>query len=1729
MNIRELLRTKLAELDPALDTADGSYADRVVITPVANALSSDLITVDTRQFLLQKYAEAFPTMPVARGDAISDILISAAEVFFSAYRQQLSLLQNAQSISKVDLLSDADADALAANWLVGRAVGAPATGSVTVVVDRLTAISMDAASTTFFTATGLAFVPVGSVYISSNQLQSGQIATSRYSFDVEVAALADGPTGNILAGEILSVTGIGNVVSVTNKQAFTGGVSGDTTEGLLTTKLPRAISERSLVTARGISARLGTSYQAITGVQVIGLDDPEMERDAVTAESFADVAFTGLARVIGKTVQLSCISVADAAQVTDGMRVVLYSRAAGVTRRATFTITAIVSQSASPLTREADINVWARLDEKPEGGYYYVAVLSRARALLDGRQVNNDVHLGGRTDIYLRPRDEKMVEFSSAIAPDMRTLLSGVGVLSVSGPAVTLGAQGAPDVNFWESVLQIGATTYDVLYGERLPDGNIRVYLEGEDYPVYSPGASWTIIRDMVADISGGKLAIYPRTSAAQGLIVSGSIGAQFLDASASLNVAQLATANIRQGDTINLLSDSTNFTIDRVVGARVYVVGGVRRTIAPTPAIIYRTVQSMPTPVGIIGSIVVRGESLPYGRALGMHIESLGSEGPAKIEQSGVVAPSLYYALRALYAEAGIDCGNILLSHTLNAYEIVGVRVQDEVVDSADGVDTLTTPASLRYSRSHTAPPFGTTVVLAADSSAQVTGDTLYRARPHELLLWNELFAPGTRNIFICPSTSLRGDTQNAPDHTIGEGDVLRIHVGPNAGSYLIAGVVYMEIESSGDYPFTRSRPIAGVVLPATAGQHVTMRNTVGAVHKVACIKIHGEFPVNEHEHIEQSIVVQPAPEAATVEYFIASNKVRPLSLGAVRNMFVGGNFAVTVGRPTDTEGLLAISPHNAILSGDAPTKVPSTYKVTAVDFSIHAPARGTAQIISEDASCVAVAPTPSMVPLDVMLRGLKSSTPAEPYRIPSFSRGTWGSTEIVASPIFSSLYADMRFGLPRDRVHSISDAYIYSHDRVSAQDIQDHGRAVTLEIPTRALSGPVNLAIHDEIYLSSTPDIIVEDIAVYIAPVEFTGYGLVDDTVGFELGDAVGSFATGAFLRQRYARSLSWRNAAGVTLSAVLSRYPYFAFFTNTAPVDHFTIGVDTLVNVQGASVTVRVLTQPETRYTAPNFARPSDRPLLNLATIGPEDTDIQVLQPIEGGQGTTLPPIGSLLRLQHRGEVLTRNVVGVVGNIIKIDAPITTRCAKVLAYGLCYVNTETGDIYLGSGRDYVISGSGVQLPAATSYDTLLYAGGATRPLYASDVNKTQIILWGVSENYMTLAPTDSAPLNPPDDVFAPIRTHLGTARVASVSSTTQVSPTLGTSYITSQTIRCAQTPWRETEIDARASCISGDLLRCFFQLVDDTVDVPDVAGDVHALTTVQAFEQIPTTYNLAATSLTHPNRHFVLEQRGSVGRPQGELFRYAEVEGVDVLVGFDINNPYRVLTPFVSNEFDITALRLSQSPSGRTVPVTNAVGDGYQLSTPSRRDSRSVREVVHVVLPHARKDVLDESVAVRATYTPVVTQTQTLLSSPDERAVCSDAVARRMAPGYIGVHLQYEGGPTELVMQGRIRALLQNAISQGAALSASDIVALAINIGAQRVTTPIDMYICVEDMSRVRHRRAIVSTIDATQLLHMDCTYRITSLEAAPADGTMIMGAAIRAVRETFIGAQIGNGGA
>jgi hypothetical protein len=80
----------------------------------------------------------------------------------------------------------------------------------------------------------------------------------------------------------------------------------------------------------------------------------------------------------------------------------------------------------------------------------------------------------------------------------------------------------------------------------------------------------------------------------------------------------------------------------------------------------------------------------------------------------------------------------------------------------------------------------------------------------------------------------------------------------------------------------------------------------------------------------------------------------------------------------------------------------------------------------------------------------------------------------------------------------------------------------------------------------------------------------------------------------------------------------------------------------------------------------------------------------------------------------------------------------------------------------------------------------------------------------------------------------------------------------------------------------------------------------------------------------------------------------------------------------------------------------------------------------------------------------------------------------------------------------------------------------------MGAARVETPVEMYVCVEDMSRVRHRREILDILSVGQLLHVDVTRRILSVQAAPLD-TALLGARIVVTRGTGVNTTIGSGGA
>lgn len=1730
MDIRELLRARLAQLDPALDTSDGSYADRTVLTPITDALGADPLALDPREFLTTKYAEAFPSMPLARGDAISDILISAAEVFLAGYRQQLSLLRNAQSISRVDLLSDEDADALAANWFVGRAAGAAAAGIVRVTVDRATPVALSRVTTVFRTLSGVRFSPDVDEVVSSERIAAGRVASNRYTFDVRVTATDTGSAGNIVAGEIYDVVGIGNVISVTNPSAFYGGVTGDTTEGLLSTKLPRAISERSLVTARGIIARIAASFSNASAVQVIGLDDPEMERDAVSADAMSDVHYTGVALVLGRTALLSCTALHPAAQLSVGMRVRMRApEGDGYTLR----VTELLDDAGVSLLRDADHSAWVRVDRAIGDGVYIVAAGTPSSAVLAGRQVGDAVHLGGRVDVYLRPNDEQPIELATTTASHIPAAIFGVGGRLVSGNSLSLTTNAELPRDTGMSVLEVSGTLYQVLYCESVKRRELRVYVLG-DMPEMTRATPWALHRVVGAELTGGRKTIFPNSTETQ-LSVSGPLGSDFLTAAGSTR--ELAVAGVASGDIVELTSGTASFTVARVEGVRIYTRSPLHVTVPPTPATIQRAKESTPSPLGAMRSVVLAGEALEYKYPLGARTTSLSAEGAPRVSQRGFVAPSLCYAMRSALATGRL--GHTLISHSVRGYSIL----YPNAVEDTLGAGVVRNYVTLPYSRTHHDPQPGASVVVAmargaaelplisAGPGSAVPGtehQRLAKSAAHELELWGELFVPGTRNIFITLSDTDADEPYHA-QNTVRPYDVLRVYDGPNRGSYLIAAVTHGTIVLD---PFAAT--LSG---NDNATLRADMQNGTSVTRRFSCIKIFGEFPVRELEHVERDIILN-AHDTIVLKHAHGNDDVTvtPLVLEELAAA-LSGEYALGRRDTTLMGGLRALG--DTCLYGtvddDAATSplIRTGASARQCNFAIIPAARGEARLVQEGSAAYARAATPSVVPLPVALRALTDFQITE-YRTPAPSEITWGETSLLVTDS-GLLYDTPRTDLVPRKVRRFAPTHMASHDLLTQADLVSPD-CVTLDVDPDVLLSPCDLLVHEEVYLDYRATLSSSVTKLTYVPVQLVGTALTTDPQEISVDDRNGNpqtvrVVTAATLRAQFdATQLSSTNAAGVTLDTVLRSYALFALVGTDPVSDIFTFGPDYAIQSQGGG-SIRFILQPERLYHSVQTTASS--PVLSLATIGPGDRELRLVGQSLLSTAEPSVPVGSMLRITHRGEQLERTVVGTDGDVVYFDEPILTRDAAVRAYGMCVFDVDNGDVYLAAPSDYAVTSDGFGTTSPNMLNTYLHQGGASRPLSVTDAGRAQLTLWAVSESYLSLSANDEVVAGlGEDDVFAPMRQHLGSADVATVTNTTAVSPTTGAEYIISQRIRCSATPWLDAQIRDEMQNRNESYVLCCFVLTDTSVPLPTVAGDVHAVSTVQVFEQSPEVYHIAARSLDGDGSVALTTRRGDVEGPSyaqlSSVFRYELVDNLYVLASFDKNNPYNIRTSRTHGPFSVAATQLSQSPVGQTCPISHADGDGFWLDDTNRGYARSPSEQLHVLVDARSPERVGAQLSVNALFSALPGQVQALVSSRSERAVCADTRARRMPTAYVGLYASYDGGPSEEIMGARVRDVIVSALRGGAALSVADIMALMINMGATRVYAPIELYVCVEDMSRVRHRREIADTLTATQLRHIDATARIISVEAAPLDRALL-GAQIVVRRGATTQTQLGNGGA
>lgn len=1650
MDIRQLLRERLAAFDLALDTAEGSPVDNDVIEPIAQLFDQDPLSTDVRTFIEAKFADAFPGMVVARGDALSDVLISAVDVFFAAYRQHLSYLSGTRSIANIAQLTTDDADALAANWYVQRSSGTYASGTVRVVFSSARPLTITEA-VTFSTLGGQTFTPSTTVSVTSDQLLSNMLGQGRYAVDVPVVSATPGAAGNIAAHTVRLQTGLINVLSVDNDNAFVGGGDGDTTEGLLRTKIPRAISERSLVTSRGIAARVASDVSNVANIQVVGMHDTEMERDIVQSAAFSLITGMGIALVFADSVLLQYFAAPTAPPIV-GSGIKLTRPGTTYTakvERILFETDSVVLDAGSLTGGGA---VFCRASGTDEAvGFYFFSTYAAQNSIINGIPISGPLHLGGRTDVYVRPASDSSASVSYSLSQDTDTSYYGTEHAVVSTQLNVVRLTHLSDVARRiqpRDMLMIGDATATILRAVYVNDERTDVICDA-NFDAESAGA-WSTARYMAADLAQREVQIYPRTGLPE-FTLSGSIGSSIVTLQRA-SATQLSAAGVLGNDKIIVDGVSAALVITEYEGVDIHINAPLVGSIPPSRARIVRALSGTTyAPATHVKSCALGDDPVPYALPLGIKLGALSPGRPPYIADEGYVAPSLRYALRG---PSDSRYGRLLDDVSIRRYQIQDAAVTDPLLN-----DTL----DLGFTHARRAPRAGTQI-YAFYSESETVLEPNGGLHFIELELWNELLVTGTRNIFVHVVTS---DNSLAARPLPRGGDVLSIPRGGNAGDYLIDDVITHDFS-------TQNTRLGRTSVVRVSGQNIT---------RISLIKIFGEFP-------------EPVPDyfCRTIRQLTALPGVgRPsaLSLDELLRALCGEGFTVSpVMDAHDGETDIGVAV-------DFAPSASVRYMLAArpVVFSVAPARRAEARVVRSAADVLqgARAPISTNISLSTAASQLINarSQSFAPYKIAKHSQLMWGTSLLVIDPTRLPMLTggDDPTSWPSDGLKLIPNnvfvnAYMYDDEQIA-------GSADCVHVPalvrtSEAAQTHSTLLICEErmtVDDATTPALL----PFMVQDGENSFYIWMPCTSAVEDGPVTLSGSHACYLTTP-TEALYTGAGDGLVRSPTQTRL--FGVAANTA-IAVIAGGTFTLTR-NGSSVEITAFGGAQLLYT--RALRGDGSPLLTVGQTVGGDTRVRMVPPTLGRPFNAFESDQIVARIDWGDGLPPQQCMALslsVDGTLLLSEPARASSQVILAHGMAEIAAD--GIKVGDVSSLGVVDNSLLL----SYPhTLLNNGGASRPFLQSDVGK-YITLWSC------LIPS-SAPSVPT------VRKHLGTFQITAVNS--ESVENFGTEYIHGQTVEFSAT-WGDQD-----------------PIIDERVYYVVTAKNSAPVATVQFFDAVPKSFPLVgyATAPDHANTFFALARRGEPTAPS--LLNMCTTLSSTT---WDRNNLYNVRTAAVTDVMHVVALRSPQSVDYETCYVTETWGEGFLVDAGDRLRTRSTDETHRLLLPLAYYPAASSAniqLSVELSYTDVVGRTQALVDRESERVVCSDTLARRMNVAYVGLRMTYVGGPTEQQLVARLRLTIENSIRQGVSFGESDIANIAYAMGATRVSLPVELYLCIEDLSRVRHRREVRNVLDASRFLHVDGTYRTFSLAVAPAEITdTALGASIIVTRLESADRLIGSGGA
>lgn len=288
--LKDFVEERLVAFDPDIDLSEGSPAQLQVVDPIVQRFTPDPFEMDVDKFIDARLTQEFPGVNFREGSGLRDLVVKANQLLMDPVSREVTLIKQGQSLANPELLADTEADSLVANMFVSRSTGGLSTGPVRLYFNAPVALNISV-SNVCYTAGGLRFLPTTLQSISAEAMVFNQ-SGSLYYFDIQVTAEAAGSEYNVDKKEIIGITNLNTAVRVENLNKFEGGIDEETTDELVE-KAETSITERSLVVGRGVSARLFDQFESLVHLQVIGMSEPEMERDIVVGGDMGPVEISG--------------------------------------------------------------------------------------------------------------------------------------------------------------------------------------------------------------------------------------------------------------------------------------------------------------------------------------------------------------------------------------------------------------------------------------------------------------------------------------------------------------------------------------------------------------------------------------------------------------------------------------------------------------------------------------------------------------------------------------------------------------------------------------------------------------------------------------------------------------------------------------------------------------------------------------------------------------------------------------------------------------------------------------------------------------------------------------------------------------------------------------------------------------------------------------------------------------------------------------------------------------------------------------------------------------------------------------------------------------------------------------------------------------------------------------------------------------------------------------------